>query len=156
MRYWPPVEPLGLDKKARKYRILSYQRINYLQECKLALVSGSIVNASLHVTDQWDNAKNGVIEMPAEGTETTGTHGIRIVAYSDPDQSFKFANIWGTSWGDQGFGTLPYEYFEHLLIEAYISAGTGVSPPGGGSSNECDNADFLGENGSCRSSLSRP
>jgi GNAT superfamily N-acetyltransferase len=127
---WPPVEPPGLDERAKRYRILYYQRITDWYECKVAIASGWPVNASFEITKQWDHAENGVIELPPEGAEIIGSHSVRLVGYSDEEERFRFANCWGREWGDGGFGYLPYEFFETWLIEAWISGGVGQAPPG--------------------------
>jgi GNAT superfamily N-acetyltransferase len=127
---WPPSEPPGLDAKAKKYRILRYQRITHLEECKLALISHrQPFTASFEITKQWSDAADGVIENPAEGDEIIGSHAISIFAYDDMKRRFKFANSWGENWGNKGYGTLPYEFFDHSLVEAWVADGTG-QPPG--------------------------
>jgi GNAT superfamily N-acetyltransferase len=126
---WPPTEPPGLDAKAKQYRILFYQRVTNSYECKLALPRHNLVVASFEITKQWDDANGGVIEVPAEGAEIIGSHAIRIVGYDDAKGRFTFANSWGTTWGDKGYGYLPYEFFDQELIEAWVAAGTGQRPP---------------------------
>ena len=39
-----------------------------------------------------------------------GGHEILLIGYDNSNSLFKFANSWGTSWGDKGFGYLPYSY----------------------------------------------
>jgi hypothetical protein len=56
-------------------------------------------------------ARTGIIPMPNTKTENNvGGHCICIVGYNDTVQYFKCANSWGTSWGDNGYFYLPYEY----------------------------------------------
>ena len=101
---WPPIEPPGLDAKAKTYRILRYQRVTSgftlglrthgtgegrlfrlefelrlrpeskpadPHECKRALPIHGGVAASFEVTQQWFHADNGVIEMPAQATQSS-------------------------------------------------------------------------------------
>jgi C1A family cysteine protease len=39
-----------------------------------------------------------------------GGHAILAVGYHDADQRFIMRNSWGTSWGMQGYFTIPYAY----------------------------------------------
>jgi GNAT superfamily N-acetyltransferase len=120
---WPPSEPPGLDEKAKPNRIARYQRIHDSLECKYALVNWDWgpVQASFEITSQWFSAEKGIIEMPREGEELVGSHAVLITGYSDEEGMFKFVNSWGEEWGDSGCGKLPYEYFDSLMLDVYIS-----------------------------------
>ena len=39
-----------------------------------------------------------------------GWHAVAVCGYDDGEKKFEFKNSWGSNWGDQGFGLLPYEY----------------------------------------------
>jgi GNAT superfamily N-acetyltransferase len=118
-----------LDVKAKQYRILRYQRITNPHECKVALPIHGGVAASFEVTEQWFEAENGVIEMPADGDQIIASHAIRIIGYDDTERRFIFANSWGPSWGDKGYGYLPYEFFDKWFVEGFIVDGVGEFPP---------------------------
>src|SRR5205085_238276 len=97
-------EPPGLDAKAKRHRILRYQRIHDSLECKYALAYWGPVQASFEITPQWFNANEGIIEMPREGTEVVGSHAVCLTGYSDEEGMFTFANSWGDAWGNSGYG----------------------------------------------------
>lgn len=118
---WPPSEPPGLDEKAKLNRIRRYQRIHDSLECKYALAYWGPVQASFEITAQWLNAKNGIIELPEEGTPVVGSHAVCLTGYSDQEGMFEFINSWGENWGDSGYGKLPYEYFDRWMLDVYIS-----------------------------------
>ncbi len=118
-RNWPPKEPPNLDKNAKRYRITCYQRVRSVEECKLALQKGAVL-AAFNITNQWFNAKNGIIDIPQQNAKIVGSHAFAIVGYEDNRKSFMFQNSWGEEWGDKGYGWLPYEYFKTHLIEAWI------------------------------------
>lgn len=48
--------------------------------------------------------------MTPPGTE--GWHCIPVCGWDDSTGRFLFKNSWGKSWGDHGYGTIPYEYLE--------------------------------------------
>lgn len=37
-------------------------------------------------------------------------HAILLTGFDSDKKTFKFKNSWGTSWGDQGYGTIDYDY----------------------------------------------
>ena len=104
---WPPVEPPGLDAKARNYRIVRYQRITTSYEAKIAISRDWPVGASFEITKQWYEAENGVIETPPEGAQIIGSHQVLLVGYSDEKQAFRFRNSWGRAGAIKGMGTFP-------------------------------------------------
>ncbi len=120
---WPPKEPynIDLDLIARKNRLLAYQRVRTCNECKvsIALMAGALFAAE--ITRSWFNAPKGLIPMPNPNDEIIGSHAVHIIGYNDHKEMFKFANSWGTSWGDKGYGYFPYEFFEKFLIECWIN-----------------------------------
>jgi C1A family cysteine protease len=57
--------------------------------------------------DTWDD---GVIRMPGPTEPEDGGHCMLIVGYNNADRTFLVRNSWGTAWGQQGYGTMPYDY----------------------------------------------
>jgi C1A family cysteine protease len=55
----------------------------------------------------WDD---GVIPMPGPTEPEDGGHCMLIVGYNNADRTFLVRNSWGTGWGQQGYGTMPYDY----------------------------------------------
>ncbi len=55
----------------------------------------------------WDD---GVIPMPGPNEPEDGGHCMLIVGYDNADRTFLLRNSWGTKWGQQGYGTMPYDY----------------------------------------------
>ena len=121
LQQWPPSEPAGLDEKAKRNRLLRYQRIHDSLECKYAIAHWGPVQASFEITAQWFNAEKGIIEMLEEGTPVVGSHAVSLTGYSDEEGMFQFLNSWGKDWGDAGFGKLPYEYFDRWMLDVYIT-----------------------------------
>jgi C1A family cysteine protease len=99
---------------AKKYKALTYQRLiqdqNTMKGCLaegFPFVFGITVYESL-MSDAV--AKTGIVPMPTTKEKALGGHAILAVGYDDKTQRFKFRNSWGTSWGDKGYGYLPYAY----------------------------------------------
>jgi C1A family cysteine protease len=56
-------------------------------------------------------AKTGIVNFPAANEQIIGGHAVLAVGYDDATQAVCFQNSWGTSWGDNGFGYLPYSFW---------------------------------------------
>jgi hypothetical protein len=118
--HWPPQEPPGVDKVAKRFRRGAYQRIRSVQDGRVCLALQRPFEVALRVGKQWFTAPGGAIELPEPGRENLqGSHAVTVYGYDDNTGRFKFANSWGTTWGDGGYGYLPYEYFARYLIEAW-------------------------------------
>jgi Papain family cysteine protease len=119
---WPPKqEPKDADQLAKKNRILAYQRTRTLTDVKRSMAMGRGVIASFEIDlSAWRNSKQGHIPMPSSNSSMDGAHCVTLVGYDDNSRQVEFANSWGVHWGDRGFGTIPYSYFEKFQTEAWI------------------------------------
>jgi C1A family cysteine protease len=69
----------------------------------------------------------GEIPYPAPGDTLEGGHAILAVGYDDNKKIGKekgallIRNSWGVTWGDQGYGWLPYAYVENGLADDFWS-----------------------------------
>ena len=68
---------------------------------------------------------NGIIPYPASNEKSYdnhGTHAMLIVGYNDDEKLFKVRNSWGTSFGDNGYCYIPYDYLanDNFCLEAFI------------------------------------
>lgn len=76
-------------------------------------------------------AKTGHVPMPnTRREELLGGHAVLAVGYDDKQKRFKIANSWGTGWGNNGFFTLPYDYFKpnYRLASECWQMGTVTTP----------------------------
>ena len=56
-------------------------------------------------------ASTGVVPMPNLTNETLqGGHCIVMVGFNNKTSTFTCVNSWGSSWGNRGFFTIPYQY----------------------------------------------
>lgn len=85
-----------------------------LVHLKQALVSGFPVVIGIQVYESFESedvAKSGVVPMPDTQTEKNlGGHCVCIYSYDDASQRFTLSNSWSSTWGNQGFFTLPYDF----------------------------------------------
>ncbi|MDP9863842.1 MULTISPECIES: C1 family peptidase [Streptosporangium] len=86
------------------------------------------VDIPLHPV-QLSSFRSHVLSLPPVGAATFGRHVVIIAGYDDDRTcgegqaagAFLVRNSWGSRWAAQGYGWLPYSYFENRLIrEAWI------------------------------------
>jgi len=108
------LDPPGTAKSAL------LDKIKYLISAKFPSMFGFTVYNSISQA-----SSTGMIPFPVPGDKAVGGHAIVAVGFDDgkivwnrhpfrPDRRTKGAllirNSWGTGWGDNGYGWLPYEY----------------------------------------------
>lgn len=99
--------------EALGYQILSYARINTLDEMRACLADGFPFVFGFAVYEGFESqqvAKTGVVEMPKPGERMLGGHAVLAVGYDDAAKRFTVRNSWGPTWGKKGYFTMPYEY----------------------------------------------
>ena len=125
---WPPIEPPDVDRLAKANRISVYQRVKNIEECKEVIYRYGAVNIAVDITSAWRSAPRGRIQMPTPNEPIEGSHSFAVFAYDDAIKRFEFVNSWGVNWGDKGFGSLPYEYFERYFQEAWLMFRPSIKP----------------------------
>lgn len=84
-----------------------------LASMRQALASGHPFIFGFTVYESFESdavAATGVVPMPADTEGILGGHDVLFVGYDDATQRFTFLNSWGTGWGKNGYGTIPYAY----------------------------------------------
>lgn len=131
---WPYVDvgDIGEPKNwadliARWALIDSYWRIDNLEELKAALIEGPVPIGVPCFYEIFFVGSDGYVPYPANPNGIYGGHAICAVGYDDKKQLVKFKNSWGTSWGDNGYGYLPYSYINDFLWDAWTCKDTAVT-----------------------------
>lgn len=88
---------------------------------KLAI--GETLNVGCYQNHSWaTNSDTGDLSIPKKGEPLNrDSHGLLLVGMNKALQQFRFVNSWGEEWGDGGFGTMPFAYFEAYVFEAYTA-----------------------------------
>lgn len=98
-------------------RIASYARLpRSLYELKQALAEGYTVVLGFSVYESFESPEcenTGAVPLPKYSELLLGGHAIAVFGYDDDTRQFIFANSYGYSWGDEGYGYLPYDYVSH-------------------------------------------
>jgi C1A family cysteine protease len=105
-------------KAARPFRSRSFARIGSIFEAESYLAENCFV-AGLLVHESFMDAPRGRIPMPRQGDPFVGGHALCVVGFDRRRGVFRFANSWGPAWGEGGFGTIGYDVFMALLMDAW-------------------------------------
>ncbi len=99
---------------AKKLKAATYQRLiqdqNTMRGC-LADGYPFVFGITVYESFMSDEvAKTGKVPFPESNEKVEGGHAILAVGYDDSTRMFKFRNSWGNTWGDGGYGYIPYTY----------------------------------------------
>ena len=116
-------DPTGEAKReAEQHRAVHYWRCPSLRAIKVSLVQGYPVIGGFSVPESIDSEATrttGIVAYPLPSEGYVGGHAVLFVGYDDATKLLKFENSWGKSWGDKGFGYLPYKYVETWLASDF-------------------------------------
>ena len=106
---------------ARTDLISQYQRLDNTQidMLKTCLASGEVFIFGFTVYESFMSqqvATTGVVPMPQPREATVGGHAVVAVGYDDSTSTFWVRNSWGTSFGMQGYMTMPYAYLTNSSL----------------------------------------
>lgn len=99
--------------QAKMHLFTKYSRLSNLNQYKSCLASGYPFVFGFSVYESFESetvAKNGEVPMPSVDEYMLGGHAVLAVGYNDITKRFIVQNSWGTSWGQKGYFTMPYEY----------------------------------------------
>lgn len=108
---WDRKPPEGCYRTAAKYKIVSYYRVESVDEAlnalsqRLPVAFGAVLFESFG-----DAATTGRVEMPRKGERQIGGHAMLLVGYSQPKEEFIVRNSWGEQWGLAGYCRMPWSY----------------------------------------------
>jgi Papain family cysteine protease len=109
---------------AQKHRIANPRKLLTFDDIRGALsVDGPVVvGISVFPGIYAQTAAVGNVPMPAANERMMGLHAVVIVGYDDAAKRVKFLNSWGESWGEKGYGYLPYGYLEKYMSDGWTFA----------------------------------
>jgi C1A family cysteine protease len=118
---WPHViARFRLKPAAAVYRdgllheAILYQRLRQtIEQLKGCLADGDPFVFGFSVYESFESgavARSGQVPLPGRGEALVGGHALAVVGYDESRQRFIIRNSWGASWGEGGYGTMPYAY----------------------------------------------
>lgn len=115
-RLWPfasqlpdPRREAVIKREALRHRIGAYYPLENNNERRQNLAEVGPFVVGVPVFQNWSRiGSDGVIPNP--GGRQRGGHAILVVGYDDTRERFKIQNSWTTSWGNRGYGYIPYQW----------------------------------------------
>ena len=119
--YWPYDEARFDDEPesfhyafAQNFKALEYYRIPaHVAELQQVLNAGiPFMFGFTCFSSLFDSAvkRSGIVPYPSRADRPVGGHAVLAVGYTDSHVLFR--NSWGTDWGNDGCGYLPWSYFD--------------------------------------------
>lgn len=127
--YWATPPAYGTYGEAKYFKAVKYRRVPKSRHGLLsALVMGHPVVLGIQVYRSFESdftRDTGAARLPFRGDKYRGGHAITIVGSVLIEEHegvegphwYRFANSWGTEWGDNGFGVISEEYLLSDLSE---------------------------------------
>ena len=101
--------------EAADHQVTAYQRLNALAEMKACLAMGLPFVFGFAVYEHVMSAtvaRTGRIRLPGKSERMLGGHAVMAVGYQESTRMVLFRNSWGATWGQAGYGQMPYAYLE--------------------------------------------
>lgn len=115
----PPPEAY---QNAKKYRIKRYKRLTNLDNILDSLSSRHPVVTGIMVYSGFERitGENPVLPMPSDTDTELGAHAILLVGYDLSKQQVLAQNSFGSTWGQNGYFWIPFDYINQELTDAWI------------------------------------
>lgn len=110
-------------KQGLKRRITSYHRLQSLDEMLNCLAEGFPFVFGFTVYESFESlkvAQTGLVPMPKRSERALGGHAVMAAGYDQKQKRFLVRNSWGPQWGQAGYFTMPYAYFETLASDFWM------------------------------------
>lgn len=121
-------DPSSCDKEARRRRVTSYHRVEGINGLRRTICDGFPVVFGFSVPESMQDhsgaRETGVVPYPRDNERIIGGHSVMATGYDDTTEMVQFVNSWGESWGQGGYGWIPYDYFDTgLATDLWVVTG---------------------------------
>lgn len=102
--------------------VTSYEALNQIMDLFCDTIAGGepfvFGFACYTAFESKEVAKSGILGMPKSSEKLLGGHCVVGVGYDDAKRMLKFRNSWGKTWGQDGYGWMPYDYVANSDLAA--------------------------------------
>jgi len=110
----------GWNVQAAKYRIKTYAKVSPdPYEAMKALITFGPICAGVYTSGSWSRTSTGDISDMTDNRSRKGGHAILIIGFNQTTKRFTFRNSWGERWGNKGYGTISFKYYEEQCLSAW-------------------------------------
>lgn len=112
--------PPNVLEEAKNHKALFYYRVPDLFTLKASISQGFPVIFGFPFPKSAysaETSRTGVFKYPGLTEGFDGGHCMLAAEYDDAKRIVKGPNSWGTSWGDGGWFTLSYDWWENGLVQ---------------------------------------
>ncbi len=112
--------PFEAFRAANQFRDAYYQRLYTIEDFMHAINTNMGCQIEFDLYEHVASAPMGKLRLPQIGEKHLGSHSVFVYGYNTEEQNkyLYFLNSWGEKWGDKGRGYIPFDYFDHGLINA--------------------------------------
>ena len=103
--------------------VTSYYRLSKVEDMLHALDIGYPIITSMNVYNtfyQLEFPGESLLKLPRDSDDLIGGHAVVFVGYNLKNKTFIVRNSFGTSWGDNGYFYVPFEYAEKDFMDSWI------------------------------------
>lgn len=108
--------------EALKKRIYNGNRLAIsVEEVKQKLSDRYAVIIGIVLFEEFLIPSSGLVPLPQNVNKALGGHAVLIAGWDDRlwNGVFIIRNSWGESWGVNGYGFIPYQYFLNYTVDAW-------------------------------------
>ncbi len=106
--------PAAAFDTAKMHHTYTYQRIDSkLADLKACIAEGFPFMFGIDVYESFESdavSKSGMVPMPAATEKQIGGHAVLAIGYDEEKRQFIFRNSFGSGWGKDGYGYMPYDF----------------------------------------------
>jgi C1A family cysteine protease len=114
--------PDSAYQAAKQHTALQYARLEQsLAQMQGRLAQGYPFVFGFVVYESFESdfvARSGVVPMPKRGEAILGGHAVMCVGYDMGKKVFLVQNSWGTTWGMNGYFTIPFSYLRSVKLSS--------------------------------------
>ncbi len=126
--YEPSAEALQAVVKRNAFEF-KVDQLGSIQDVMQRLAEGYAVTISVPVNQMGWASDDGRVEHNQEledqckkEPDLCGGHTVLLTGYNQDEQVFYFKNSWGASWGNKGYGLMPFDFVKNWSYGSFYSA----------------------------------